>query len=84
VYRRCFAIYFTGLSFKSFVNAYKSTYLLRHQKIKDELQQIGAGLEKMEEALHCLSEIKSELAEKEKVLAAETAKTDEALRQVSQ
>jgi len=76
-------VHFTGMSFKSFVDAYKSTYLLQHQEIKDELQKIGAGLEKMEEALHCISEMKNELAEKEKVLAAETAKTDYAQHQVS-
>jgi len=79
---RCVA-HFTGISFKSFVDAYKSTYLLRHQEIKEELQKTGAGLEKMEEALHCVSEMQNELAEKEKVLAAETAKTDDALKLVS-
>jgi len=71
------------MSFKSFIDAYKSTYLLRHQEIKDRLQKIGAGLEKMEEALRCVSEMKTELAEKEKVLEAETAKTDDALKLVS-
>ena len=75
--------HFPATSFKSFTDAYKSTYLQRHREIKDQLQKIGAGLEKMEEALHCVAEMKSELAEKEKVLAAETAKTDDAVRLVS-
>jgi len=57
--------------------------LQRHQQIKDRLQKIGAGLEKMEEALQCVSEMKSELEEKEKVLDAETAKTDDALKLVN-
>jgi len=74
---------FTGMTFMSFVDAYKSTYLLRHQEIKDKLEKIGAGLEKMEEALYCVSEMKNELAEKEKVLDFETAKTDDALKLVS-
>jgi len=37
----------------------------------------------MEEALHGVLEMKNELAEKEKVLDAETAKTDDALKLVS-
>ena len=75
-------IHFTGVSFKSFVDLYKSTYVQRHQDIKDRLQKIGKGLEKIEEALLCVSELKNVLAEKEQVLAAETAKTEDALKLV--
>jgi len=78
---RC-AVRFTALSFKSFADSYKSTYVQRRQEIRDELDKIGAGLEKMEEALHCVSEMNGELEEKEQVLAAETAKTDDALKLV--
>jgi len=78
---RC-VVHFTGLSFKLFVDTYKSTYLQRRQEIEDQLQKIGAGLEKMEEALSCVSEMSSELAQKENVLAAENAKTDDALKLV--
>ena len=80
--RRC-TVHLTGRSFKLFIDAYKSTYLLRRQDIKDRLQKIDDGLEKMEEALQCVSEMSSELAEKENVLAGETAKTDDALQLVS-
>ena len=73
---------FTGLSFKSFVDAYKSTYMRQHQEMTEKLQKTDAALEKVEEALQCVSEMKSELEEKEKVLAAETAKTDDALKVV--
>ena len=73
---------FTGLSFRAFADLYTSTYLQRRQHITDQLDKIDAGLEKMEEALHRVSEMNSELDEKEKALAAETAKTDDALKRV--
>jgi len=75
-------VHFSGLSFKLFVDAYKSSYVLRNQRIKDELQKIGAGLDKIEEALQRISQLKNELVEKEEVLAAETAKTEDALNLV--
>ena len=54
----------------------------QHQEMTEKLQKTDAALEKVEEALQCVSEMKSELEEKEKVLAAETAKTDDALKVV--
>jgi len=75
--RRCL-VHFTAKSFKSFIDAYKSIYQVRHREIESQLQKIGGGLEKMEDALSCVSEMKTQLTEKEKLVAAETAKTDDA------
>jgi len=82
VFRNRCLVHFSAVSFKSFVDLYKSTYVQRHQDIKDRLQKIGKGLEKIEEALLSVSELKIVLAEKEQALAAETAKTDDALKVV--
>ena len=79
---RC-VVPFTGLSFRSLIDTYKSTYAQRRQHTRDRLDKIGTGLEKVEEALRFVAEMNSELTEKEKVLDAETAKTDDALKLVS-
>jgi dynein heavy chain len=80
-YRR--TTHVTPKSYLSFLGGYKVIYERKRGEIGELLMRMSTGLEKLVDASHSVTELKKQLAEKEKELEIASANAEEVLKQVT-
>lgn len=76
-------IYITPRTFVAFINAFKSIYETQSKVLEDRLQRIQTALKKLRDAGYQVSEMKSDLLQREGVLQNAIYDTAELLKKIS-